>query len=297
MSQFFSNEPLTDIWRYRESGYAEKLVNHVLAAAGEEWEVYLHLELSRWKGQDLQIQPSHRKKVVICIGDESARTDYPFRDQVDLIFRMYLPQNQQGNIFHIPVGPSREFRPDAIIPMHERAHNVFFSGNLHGGRAELYRVLAGAPPMPFALLHRLRWLLGENLDKNFSDSIIRFSRGFHNGISPQEYAQYIGNSKIVLCPAGIENPETMRHFEAASLGCIILTKPLPDAHVYRNAPFIVLSSWRELKPMVDQLLREPNRMQELHVATLEWWRSTASAEAVAAYMLHKMTTAEVGSQN
>jgi hypothetical protein len=201
---------------------------------------------------------------------------------------MYLPENKRDKIYHIPVGPSNHFVPGRVVPFQERACNVFFSGNLHLGRAHLYRVLTGVPSVPFAVLHRLRRLLGEQFDAAFPNSIIRFSRGFHNGIPPEEYARLLGESKIVLCPAGIENPETMRHFEAASLGCIIVTTPLPDVSVYRNVPFVVLPSWRELQATVQRLLREPTRMIDLHLQTLDWWRNTASPAAVSRQILHQM---------
>lgn len=288
MREILANYPLNEILAFRESGYADKLVDGVVNELGEDWELYLYFELSRWKGEALQVQQNSRKKVVICIGDESARTDYSFLDQVDVIFRMYLPENQRGKVHHIPVGPSKHFVPGKIIPIQERTHNVFFSGNLHRGRAELYQVLAGVPPLPFVVLHRLRRLFGENFDKAFPNGIIRFSTGFHNGIPPEEYAGFLGNSKLVLCPAGIESPESMRHFEAASLGCIVITTPLPDVAVYRTAPFVVLPSWRELRPTVQQLLRDPARQAALHQQTLEWWRSTASPEAVAGQMVKRL---------
>ncbi|MET4075378.1 hypothetical protein [Hymenobacter sp. UYCo722] len=285
MNRILSNLPLDKIASFRESGYAESLANYILQGLGEDWDFYLYFELSRWKGDDLQVEVSPRKKLVLCIGDESERTNYSFADQVDVIFRTYLPVNQRGKVFHLPVGPSKHFAPGEVIPVLKRKHNVFFSGNLHSGRAALYRVLAGVPLIPFALLHRLRGLFGEQFDNAFPASIIRFSNGFHNGIPLGDYAQLLGDSKIVLCPAGIENPESMRHFEAASLGCIIITTTLPDVVIYRNAPFIVLSSWRELKQTVERLLREPNRMAELHLKTLDWWRSMASPQSVANHIL------------
>lgn len=283
-----ANYPLEEILAFRESGYTDQLLAELAAHLDDTWDLYLYFELSRWKGNDLAIEPSPRRKLVLCIGDESARTNYPFLPVVDVVFRMYLPENQRGKIFHIPVGPSHHFAPPAtVLPFAERPRNVFFAGNLHQGRAGLYRALTGLPPLPFAVLHRLRRVLGEQFNNTFPASTIQFSSGFHSGGTPEEYGRNLADSKIVLCPAGIESPESMRHFEAASLGCVVLTTPMPDVAVYRHAPFVTLASWWELKPTIRQLLSEPNRLLDLHKQTLDWWSNVANAKAVAHYMLHQ----------
>lgn len=293
MKNIYSNYPIEEITAFRESGYTDQLLIH-LANSLPEWDIYLYFELSRWKGVELQVEPGSRCKLVLCVGDESTRTNYSFLDKVDAVFRMYLPVNQKGKIFHVPVGPSKHFAPPIeLVPFTERPRNVFFSGNLHQGRADLYRALAKLPPLPFAVLHRLRRMTGEQFDEVFSASTIRFSTGFHNGIPPAEYAQYLAESKIVLCPAGIESPESMRHFEAASLGCVVLTTPMPDVSVYRGAPFITLTSWRELKPTINKLLRDPIRLADLHAQTLAWWRISASAEAATRRMVQQLSDAVI----
>lgn len=286
MENIRANHPVEEILAFRETGYADALLRLLPPALGPDWDVYLHFELSKWKGNPLRIEASPRKKLVLCIGDESPRADYPFLNEVDLVFRMYLPENQRGKIYHVPVGPSHHFAPSPLVPFAERPHNVFFSGNLHLGRAGLYRALTRLPDwLPFAVLHRLKKVLGERFDGAFPNSIVRFSTGFHNGIAPEDYARMLGESKIVLCPPGVENPETMRHFESASLGCVVVTEALPDVAVYRNAPFVVLASWRELRATVARLLAEPNRLLDLHHQTLAWWRSTSRPEAVAETMV------------
>ena len=283
-----ANYPIKEILSFRESGYADKLLNHLVASL-PDWDIYLYFELSRWKGTDLQIEPSSRRKLVLCVGDESGRTNYPFLGQVDVVFRMYLPENQRGPIFHAPVGPSKAFVPPiSVLPFAERPRNVFFAGNLHKGRAGLYRALTGLPPLPFSVLHRLRRIMGEQFDKEFPASTIRFSTGFHNGIPPEEYTRYLADSKVVICPAGIENPETMRHFEAASLGCVVVSGPLPNVAVYHNAPFVIITSWRELKPTINHLLSEPARLADLHAQTLAWWHTTSSAEATTHRILRQL---------
>jgi len=284
MMKIKSNYPVEEIYAFRESGYIKKLIELLAVRLPSEYELYLHFQLSKWKGEDLVIDANNRKKVVLCVGDEAPNTTYSFQNKVDYIFRTYLPapMHRKGKLYHLPVGPSAQFTATTVSDFISRPHNVFFSGNLHLGRANLYRAFTGAYLLPFALLHRTKKLLGTHFDGAFPASIVRFSTGFHNGITPTEYATLMRSSKICLCPAGVENPETMRHFEAAQLGSIIVTTPMPAVPMYQNAPFVVLSSWRELHKTVKQLLAEPNRMLDLHHQTLEWWRTQASAEAVVA---------------
>lgn len=285
------NYLVEEIYAFRESGYIKRVVEALAATLPADYELYLYFQLSKWKGDDLIIADNTKKKVVLCVGDESSAVAYSFQDKVDYIFRTYLPapSHRQDRLWHLPVGPSTQFAATTVREFEARPYNVFFSGNLHLGRANLYRALTGAHLLPFSLLHRAKKLLGTNFDAAFPASIIRFSTGFHNGINPVEYAATMQNSKICLCPAGVENSETMRHFEAAQLGSIVVTTPLPAVPVYKSAPFVVLPSWRELHKTVKDLLSEPARMLDLHYQTLHWWQHEASPEAVAATIKQQLT--------
>ncbi|MBC6611654.1 hypothetical protein H8B15_12010 [Hymenobacter sp. BT507] len=284
------NYPVEEIYSFRESGYIKEVATNLSARLSADVELYLYFQLSKWKGNDLVIASNGKKKVVLCVGDESPNVSYPFLAEVDSVFRTYLPGQLHGHgkLNHLAVGPSTQFVAAEVKDFEARQYNVFFSGNLHLGRADLYRALTGAYLVPFALLHRTKKLLGTNFDATFPSSVIRFSTGFHNGISPSEYANYMQDSKICLCPAGVENPETMRHFEAAQLGNIVVTLPLPNVPVYKEAPFVVLSSWRELHKTIRQLLAEPNYMLDLHRKTLEWWRRQAAPETVASLIEQRL---------
>lgn len=277
-----SNHPWDWIFSHRESGYADVVLEHLQALLGPGWDLYLCFELTDWKGNDLVIEPSPNKKAVLCICDESNRTAYPFLDQVDVVFRTYLPENQRGKIYHAPVGPSRAFAPGPVLPVLERPYNLFFSGDLHRGRAGLYRAFTGLPAMPFPLLYRLRRFAGQQFDNIVPESIVRFSTGFHSGLAPEDYSRLLGQSKIIPCPAGSDCLESMRHFEAASQGCIVISEALPDAEVYRNAPFVFVTSLSTLRAEVARLLADPARMVDLQQQTLAWWEHTAGPVATAA---------------
>ena len=96
------------------------------------------------------------------------------------------------------------------------------------------------------------------------------------------------NIKIALCPPGNTSPETSRHYEAMRAGCVIISTGLPDTRFYKGAPFIILKDWKSLKCTVRELLMQPDKMQELHLATLDWWEDKCSEGAVAKYMTSKI---------
>lgn len=107
---------------------------------------------------------------------------------------MYMSENRKSNVFHVPVETSWYLTPPAKMQSFaERPCNVFFSGNLHRGRAGLYQALTRLPPLPFAVLHRLRRVLGEQFNNAFPHSTIHFSTGFHSGSTPEQYGRNLAN--------------------------------------------------------------------------------------------------------
>jgi len=105
------------------------------------------------------------------------------------------------------------------------------------------------------------------------------------------YSDLLAGSCISLVPRG-NSPETFRFFEALRAGCIVICEPLPDHWFYRGAPVITVRDWSELPAVVLPLVRDQVRLEELHLATLDWWRTRCSEDAVAAYV-HERVVAEL----
>jgi hypothetical protein len=74
------------------------------------------------------------------------------------------------------------------------------------------------------------------------------------------------------------------------LGCVVISAALPPSHFYKDSPIIQLKDWSELKPLLTDLLGDPARLRGLHEATVEWWKSRCSEEAVAEYMANLLTS-------
>jgi hypothetical protein len=138
--------------------------------------------------------------------------------------------------------------------------------------------------LPFFAQHRLQAKIQSVYDNKYPNSYIRFTNGFMRGLDFKEYAEYIRNSKIVLTPHGSVVEECFRHYEAMKCGCIIVSERLPDNYFFSGSPIIQIDDWKEGDKIIKELLRNPQKMQELHLAALQWWQNVMSESAVARYM-------------
>ena len=101
---------------------------------------------------------------------------------------------------------------------------------------------------------------------------------------PDEYMKEMANSKICLAPRGTSF-ETFRHYEAASVGCVLVSDRLPPTWFYRNAPLVFVRDWRKLDQVLDGLLKDPAKLRTLHEQTLRWWTTRLSPAVLADYVV------------
>lgn len=98
-------------------------------------------------------------------------------------------------------------------------------------------------------------------------------------LSQHDYLTVLAQSKIVLCPSGIETPDTFRLYEALEAGCL----PIVDAFASNNqdwgfwsylfkggVPFPVIPYWSELPNLLPELLRSyPENANKVSA----WWQN------------------------
>jgi hypothetical protein len=233
--------------------------------------------------------------VLIWLSDEAASIPRHLSREYALILKSYWPLlHPLDNIHPFPLCVSNEVLGQSTVPYLQRSANVFFSGNLNSQRLDLFRQFSSLRKLPdcditIPLLRKLysRLIKLTTRERDFSgawpDSKIAFTSGFRQGFSGAEFAALLAQAGIALCPAGFVNPETIRHFEAMSLGCVIISALLPPNRFYYRSPILQLGSWRQLFDYVSMLLDNPQRAAEQSAATLDWWRNVCSPEAMAAY--------------
>lgn len=244
-------------------------------------------------GRTIRLDPGGPDRVLLLLADECEV--FPVEDfrSYKAIFRAYgFSRGGATRVHSLPVSYLNAAGLAEPMPFQERSHSVFFSGCLNSSRVDIYRQFAPLPLLPRRNLpvRQVRELVrrviarsggARDFDSAFPGGCIRFTNAFGAGMAPEEYARTLANSKIALCPPGFVSQETIRHWEAMRLGCIVISGPLPPNRFYRGSPIIQLRNWADLRPIVEDLLAHPAEMLAIHHATTAWWRDVCSEPAVA----------------
>lgn len=186
----------------------------------------------------------------IITGDEEGL--FPWQSISHPMLRTWvqLPRMNMHNdaSFKLPNG----YLPDTRkllkkIGQQDRIVDVFFTGQVnHPRREQCVEALKALP-------------------ETYSRVLVE-TAGFGAQAMPyEEYMKTMAQAKIVLCPSGIETPDTFRLYEALEAGCV----PVVDAFATNNQdwgfwqylfgeqpPFPIIPYWDELPKLMPQLLKE-----------------------------------------
>jgi hypothetical protein len=279
-----------------EATYLARFFDSLREHMGESFEQFRFVIInknSRWS----RIDPPIRGKdvVLLWLGDEEGTIPHELSGDFRLILKSYWPISESvGNMHPFPLcGSSAVLQKDPVT-FEERKTNAFFSGNLNANRVDFYRQfipwgrfpLGNLPLLARKLIARGLGtrpgrLLPRDFSASFPDSAIRFTAGFQQGYAADEFASRLADSKIAICPPGFTSPETIRHFEAMSHGCVVLSAKLPTNVLYRSSPVIEIEKWSSLHSVLADMLNHPSCLAEISQSTYEWWNSVLSPKAMA----------------
>jgi hypothetical protein len=279
-----------------EATYLIRFFESLRENMGETFERFRFLIInknSRWS----RIEPPIRGKdvVLLWLGDEEGTIPHELSGDFRLILKSYWPISESvGNMHPFPLCGSSAVLEKDPVPFEERKTGVFFSGNLNANRVDFYRQFipwGGFPQGNLSLLARKLIarglgtrpgrLLPRDFSASFPDSVIRFTRGFAQGYPPGEFAARLADARIALCPPGFTSHETIRHFEAMSQGCVVVSAILPTNVLYRASPVIEIEKWSTLHSVLADMLNHPSRLAEISQSTYRWWNRVLSPEAMA----------------
>jgi hypothetical protein len=255
-----------------------------------------HWAFGQFAGTLIPLDPGGPNRVLVVVGDEKEVFPVEEFSSYRVIFRAYgNPAGGASRVHSFPAGYLDAAGEAEPVSFQERGNSVFFSGYLNRNRVDLYKQF-----------RHVWWLPRRNLKTRHSRELARriiekfypkrqfegtlpgarigFTKWFGKGLAPEEYARILASSKIALCPPGFVSHETIRHWEAMRLGCVVISAPLPPNRFYKDSPIIQLNDWSELRPLLDDLLRQPEKLMQLHEKTVDWWKHVCSEEAVADYM-------------
>lgn len=184
-------------------------------------------------------------------GDEEAL--FPFRELKHPIMRVWLQlprMNLHNDVsYHLVNG----YRPETMetlkqIGKQNRSIDVYFAGQVNHARRE-------------QCVEAMRNLPSEIYPSVVIEETHRFGE---EKIPYTAYLENMAKAKIVLCPSGVESPDTFRLYEALEAGCI----PIVDAFATNNQslgfwqylfkeqpPFPIISYWDKLPDLLPELLK------------------------------------------
>jgi hypothetical protein len=229
------------------------------------------------------------------LGDEEGTIPHELSRDLRLNLKSYWPISESvGNMHPFPLCGSSAVLERDPIPFEKRRTNVFFSGNLNANRVDFYRqfipwgrIPAGNLPLLMRKLiarglgTRPGRLMPRDFSASFPDSVISFTGGFAQGYPPGEFAARLADARIALCPPGFTSHETIRHFEAMSHGCVILSAKLPKNFMYQASPVTEIENWGTLYSVLTDMINRPSRLAEISQSTYEWWDRVLSPKAIA----------------
>lgn len=200
----------------------------------------------------------------IDTGDEEAT--FPWRDIKHPVMRvwMMLPRMTEHNDTHfkLPNGYRPETRETLkAIGMQERTIDYSFVGQVnHERREQCVQVAQQFHPM-------------------YPSAVIKGTAGFgQEALKYPAYMTVMAQSKIVLCPSGVESPDNFRLYEALEAGSL----PVVDAmstnfktpgfwkYLFGNdIPFPIVDYWDAWPDMIPRLL---SNHVELSNRCFAWWQ-------------------------
>ncbi|MEK7950832.1 hypothetical protein [Luteolibacter soli] len=284
-----------------ETVFLKRLFEELEAQLGDDFSRFTFVVHRRVFGEiagsKINLDPGGPNRVLIVISDECEAFPCQEFQSYRVVFRAYgSPLGGDSRIHAFPVGYLNAAGLVEPVEFDQRQVTVFFSGYLNRNRLDVYKQFRPVWWLPKRNLSQNRYIreiarrAAERFTKerSFPDAIpgghVAFTDWFGRGLAPEEYAQTLANSRIAICPPGFESHETIRHWEAMRLGCVVISAPLPPNRFYSNSPIIQLSDWSDLKPTVNRLLNNPSELRARHLATVDWWKKACSEKAVADYM-------------
>jgi len=290
---YFEPEWIVPFDELYESVYVEKILLSLRELMGKDFYGYQFIYYAS-NGAANPAKPivlsDPRPKILIWSGDETSSAPHYMTKHFKAIFKTFLNGDKNCNgYYHFPMGYTKNVADSAIIPIQDRSHNVFFSGNLNTNRIGLYKSLLGVHYFDNKTVQRIKQsrlgsVLPTSFHHKYPNSYLAFTSGFAKGLDGQTYSDFLYNSKLIICPTGFTSNETFRHYETWRTGGIPISLPLPDNHFYRGAPLVTLQNWKELDKTIKRLLQNPTQLEDLHKKSMDWWAVHCAEEPVARYM-------------
>ena len=198
-------------------------------------------------------------------------------------------------IHAIPLGYANQ-QDLPIKPLSERAYDLYFSGSIDNKHYPVWSpqrwLLTPKSVSRRQLVAHMEEIQQDQPDLAVElDITSRFSLrldGSPERAERRSYSEELMDTKICVVPRGT-TAETCRFYEGLRYGCVMITEALPSRWFYDGAPVIQVGDWSELPAVVERLMSDEVVMEEMHQASLAWWREKCSEEATGAFMAETLS--------
>jgi hypothetical protein len=196
-------------------------------------------------------------------------------------WRLELPGRAAAPTFEIPYGTFAlvDFDPP---PVEQRPVDVFFAGEAPSGWTLRAKFIARRQMAAAAAAARLA-LPNCRMQSSVAGVVS------NKALGPAAYTRALANAKIALAPRGNCDGESYRIFEAAKLGCIVVSELQPARWYFRDCPAVMLRRWSELPNVLRDLLNDPARMVELSHRARQWYEQKISELSVAKFIAEALS--------
>ena len=215
-----------------------------------------------------------RKNVIISLADEWSTDNIPQEWKKNAtVFKAYLkPEQEEKTVHHFPLGYNNKHKKLPYKPIKSRPIDVFFAGHIASANR----------------LHYMRWVLEYFQDLKKSERPkyeFAISKGFNLGLDGKEYSQKLHDAKIVVCPAGNVSMETFRHYEAMRSGAIVVSPPLPQTKIYKDAAICQVDDWEyQVGDTIMDLLSDIDMLQLVQDRQQQTYNNRFTVKSVAKYI-------------
>ncbi len=222
-----------------------------------------------------------KNSIVFCLSNETHTIPKDLLE-AGVIFSPYCPLiDQIPNCYPIPLGYNGSLLDLPMKNITTRKYDVFFSGNVYRKRIPFYLNIK---------IHQLINAFNKLLSQSTGKEYLQFNRKFTGGMTPKEYSEILMDTKVALVPEGYLSDISFRFFEAAKMGCVILTRELYDYWFFDKFPGCQLKSWRKLHKHLKLILSDSNQLEEMQKEMLAYYANFCSEKATSQFVIEKITS-------
>jgi len=216
--------------------------------------------------------------IVFLTGNESQcrLTDNNFK----LCFSNFFRASHDKRFHPIPLGINKFFNNYKLqhvenIPFEKRIYDIFFAGFIHPSRMEFKNVADNLGGNNF-----LQYTHRNNL------------QSFEDALSPNDYADILRNSKVVLAPKGAHHTTSYRYFESLYFANIVFYENDTSQNTFfeKDNPLAIgLNSWNDL---TDQLVLDSiNSYSDRYNSFITFYKNKFSNYSIVSKVINEVENA------